>query len=110
MIVIYHNPNCGTSRNVVQITRDAGYEPIVIKYLEVGWTKPQLLGLLAAADLTAEQLLRTTKLPVDAISRLERCEGEDEYMDAMVEFPILVNRPIDCSPKGTNCVGQVSKF
>ena len=75
MIVIYHNPNCGTSRNVVQITRDAGYEPIVIKYLEVGWTKPQLLGLLAAADLTAEQLLRTTKLPVDAISRLERCEA-----------------------------------
>ncbi len=51
MIVIHHNPDCGTSRNVLRVIEAAGYKPIVIEYLKEGWTKPQLLGLFAAANL-----------------------------------------------------------
>jgi arsenate reductase len=51
-IVIHHNPDCGTSRNVLAIIRAAGYEPIFIEYLKTGWARPQLLALFAAADLT----------------------------------------------------------
>jgi len=58
MIVIHHNPDCGTSRNVLQIIKDAGYSPIVVDYLHEGWSKPQLLALFAAADLTPRQALR----------------------------------------------------
>ena len=57
MIVIHHNPDCGTSRNVVALVKAAGYAPEVIEYLQTGWTKPQLLGLFAAAGLTPRQAL-----------------------------------------------------
>ncbi|MEQ3754768.1 MAG: arsenate reductase (glutaredoxin), partial [Planktomarina sp.] len=52
-IVIFHNPNCGTSRNVVQIVKDAGFSPTVVEYLDTGWTKPQLQALFATAGLGA---------------------------------------------------------
>jgi arsenate reductase len=62
-IVIHHNPECGTSRNVLEIIRAGGNEPLVINYLEAGWTKPQLLALFAAAGLTPQTALRTNKSP-----------------------------------------------
>ena len=62
-IVIYHNPECGTSRNVLAIIEAAGYTPTVIEYLKTGWTKPQLLVLFAAAGLTPSTALRETKSP-----------------------------------------------
>tara|TARA_R110001606_G_scaffold99848_5_gene219988 strand:- start:3575 stop:3994 length:420 start_codon:yes stop_codon:yes gene_type:complete len=100
MIVIHHNPECGTSRNVLNIIQDAGYTPVVIEYLNEGWTKAQLLGLFAAADLTPRTALRTTKSPADALGLLDDKVTDDDILVAMLEHPILVNRPIVCSPKG----------
>ncbi|MGF1457884.1 MAG: arsenate reductase family protein [Leptolyngbyaceae cyanobacterium] len=100
MIVIHHNPDCGTSRNVLGVIRAAGYEPVVIEYLKTGWTRPQLLGLFAAADLTARAALRETKSPAAELGLLEIGVGEETILAAMLEHPILVNRPIVCTPKG----------
>lgn len=100
MIVIYHNPDCGTSRNVLQLIEAAGYLPQVIEYVKEGWTKPQLLGLFAAADLTPRSALRKTKSPAAELNLLEETVTDDQILDAMVEYPILVNRPIVCTPKG----------
>ena len=57
-IVVHHNPDCGTSRNVLAILDAAGYKPTVVQYLKTGWTRPQLLGLFAAAGLTPREALR----------------------------------------------------
>ena len=100
MIVIYHNPDCGTSRNVLQIIRAAGYDPAVIEYLKEGWTRPQLLGLFAAADLTPRTALRTTKSPAEELGLLDPAVDDETLLAAMVEHPVLVNRPIVSSPKG----------
>lgn len=99
-IVIYHNPDCGTSRNVLAIIEAAGYRPAIIEYLKTGWTKPQLLGLFAAAGLTPREALRTTKSPAEQLGLLDPLVSDEALLDAMVEHPVLVNRPIVCTPKG----------
>ncbi len=99
-IVIHHNPDCGTSRNVVAIVRASGVEPTIIEYLQTGWTRPQLLGLFAAAGLTPRQALRTTKSPAEELGLLDPAVSDEALLDAMLEHPVLVNRPIVCSPKG----------
>lgn len=100
MIVIHHNPDCGTSRNVVAIVEAAGYRPTVIEYLKTGWTRPQLLGLFAAANLTPRQALRTTKSPAEELGLLDPTVDDEKLLGAMLVHPVLVNRPIVCSPKG----------
>lgn len=100
MIVIYHNPDCGTSRNVLRIIEAAGYQPTVIEYLKEGWTKSQLLGLFAAADITPHTALRKTKSPAKELGLLEETVTEEKIFNAMLEHPVLVNRPIVCTPKG----------
>jgi arsenate reductase len=99
-VVIYHNPECGTSRNVLAIIKAAGYTPTVIEYLKAGWTKPQLLGLFAAAGLTPRTALRETKSPAMELGLLDEGVSNEVILDAMIEHPILVNRPIVCTPKG----------
>lgn len=99
-IVIHHNPDCGTSRNVVAIVQAAGYEPTLVHYLETGWTRPQLLGLFAAAGLTPRSALRTTKSPAQELGLLDAAVSDDTLLEAMLEYPVLVNRPIVCSPRG----------
>jgi len=99
-IVIHHNPDCGTSRNVLAFIRASGVEPMIIEYLQTGWTRPQLLALFAAADLTPRQALRETKSPAAELGLLEEGVSDDTLLDAMLEHPVLVNRPIVCSPKG----------
>ena len=99
-VVIHHNTACGTSRNVLQIIRDAGYDPTVIDYLDTGWTRPQLLALFAAADLTPRTALRTTKSPAEELGLLDPAVSDDTLLDAMLTYPVLVNRPIVCTPKG----------
>ena len=99
-IVIHHNPNCGTSRNVLDIIRKSGVEPMVIEYLKTGWTRPQLLALFAAADLTPRTALRTTKSPAEELGLLDPAVSDEVLLDAMLEHPVLVNRPIVCTPKG----------
>lgn len=99
-VVIHHNPDCGTSRNVLAILRAAGYTPVVIDYLTEGWTRPQLLALFAAAGLTARAALRTTKSPAEALGLTAPDVSEAQLLDAMVAHPVLVNRPIVCTPRG----------
>jgi len=98
--VIHHNPECGTSRNVLAIIEASGYQPIIIEYLKTGWTRPQLQGLFAAAGLTPREALRTTKSPAAELGLLSETVSYDELLTAMVTHPILVNRPIVCTPKG----------
>ncbi len=99
-VVIHHNPECGTSRNVLAIIEASGYQPIIIEYLKTGWTRPQLQGLFAAAGLTPREALRTTKSPAAELGLLSETVSDDELLTAMVTHPILVNRPIVCTPKG----------
>lgn len=99
-IVIHHNPECGTSRNVLAIIEAAGYELTVIEYLRTGWTKPQLLGLFAAAGLTPRTALRETKSPAAELGLLQEGIPSGEVLEAMIRHPILVNRPIVCTRKG----------
>ena len=99
-VVIHHNPSCGTSRNVLAIVAASGETPVVIEYLTAGWTRPQLLGLFAAADLTPRTALRTTKSPAEALGLLDPSVGNVALLDAMIAHPVLVNRPIVCSPRG----------
>ena len=99
-IVIHHNPDCGTSRNVVGIVEAAGYAPVVIEYLKTGWTRAQLLGLFAAAGLSPRAALRESKSPAREMGLLEADVTDETILDAMVAHPILVNRPIVCTPRG----------
>ncbi|MCP4059348.1 MAG: arsenate reductase (glutaredoxin) [Pseudoalteromonas sp.] len=100
MVVIHHNPDCGTSRNVLQIIKAAGYNPTVIEYLKEGWTKPQLLALFAAANLTPKTALRVSKSPAEELGLLNENVTDKAILEAMLEHPILVNRPIVCTEKG----------
>ena len=90
-IVIYHNPECGTSRNVLAIIEATGYTPTEIEYLKTGWTKPQLLGLFAAGGLTPRTALRETKSPAAELGLLEEGVPNEVILDAMIKHPILVN-------------------
>ncbi|MFN3891710.1 MAG: arsenate reductase (glutaredoxin) [Beijerinckiaceae bacterium] len=99
-VVIHHNPECGTSRNTLAILEAAGYEPTVVEYLKTGWTKPQLLGLFAAAGLTPREALRVSKSPAEEMGLTKPDVDDETLLSAMVEHPILVNRPIVCTPKG----------
>ncbi len=99
-IVIYHNPDCGTSRKVLGIIEAAGYTPTVVEYLKTGWTEPQLIGLLAAAGLTARQALRERNSPAEELGLLREAVPDEAIIAAMVDHAVLVNRPIVCSDKG----------
>ena len=99
-IAIYHNPDCGTSRNTLAMIEAAGEAPVVIEYLQTGWTVAQLQGLFAAADLTPRDALRVSKSPAEALGLLTPDISDAALLEAMVAHPILVNRPIVCSPKG----------
>lgn len=99
-VVIHHNPDCGTSRNVLAIIEAAGYRPTVVEYLKTGWTKPQLLALFAAAGLTLRAALRTTKSPAAELGLLDPAVDDETLLASMIEHPVLVNRPIVCTAKG----------
>lgn len=99
-VVIHHNPDCGTSRNVLAIIEASGETPVIIDYLRTGWTRPQLLALFAAADLTPRTALRTTKSPAEELRLLDPSVSDEMLLAAMLDHPVLVNRPIVCSSKG----------
>ena len=99
-ITIYHNPACGTSRNTLGMIRAAGYEPTVIEYLQAGWTRPQLEELLAAMEARPRDILREKGTPAAELGLLDPSKTDDQILDAMIEHPILVNRPIVVTPNG----------
>ena len=78
----------------------SGYEPVVVEYLEAGWTEPQLQGLFAAAGLTPKTALRTSKSPAKELGLLEEGVSDAHILSQMLLHPVLVNRPIVCSEKG----------
>ncbi len=95
-IAVHHNPKCGTSRNVLAAIRATGEEPVIIDYMKEGWTRPQLLGLFAAAGITPREALRDKAPEAEGLA-----DADDEALiAAMIRHPILVNRPIVCSPRG----------
>ena len=99
-VVIHHNPDCGTSRNVLAIIEAAGYAPTVIDYLKTGWTRPQLLALFAAAGLTPRAALREANSPAAELGLLAPGVEDETILQAMLAHPVLVNRPIVCTAKG----------
>lgn len=99
-VVIHHNPDCGTSRNVLAIIAAAGYAPTVIDYQHEGWTRPQLLALFAASGLTPREALREKKTPAADLDLLDPAVTDDQLIAAMIAHPILVNRPFVTTPKG----------
>ncbi len=98
MFVIYHNPRCSTSRQVLERLREAGHAPVVVEYLQEGWTRPQLLGLFAAADVTPRQAMRVKGTPAEELGLTDA--DDDAILTAMTEHPALVERPFVCAPKG----------
>ncbi len=100
-VTIFHNPACGTSRNTLAMIRAAGYEPTVIEYLKAGWTRQKLEELLAAMRARPRDILREKGTPAAELGLLDPAVADDRILDAMVQHPILVNRPIVVTPKGT---------
>ncbi|MET1755915.1 arsenate reductase (glutaredoxin) [Novosphingobium sp. RD2P27] len=99
-IVIYHNPNCGTSRNTLGMIRNAGIEPHVIEYLKTPPSREMLLQLIERAGITARQLLREKGTPYAELGLDDENLTDDALIDAMMEHPILINRPLVVSPLG----------
>jgi arsenate reductase len=100
-ITIYHNPDCGTSRNTLAMIEAAGYQPNVVEYRKVGWTRPQLEGLLAAMGAAPRDVMRDKGTPAAELGLLGEGVPGASIIEAMVQHPILVNRPIVVTPKGT---------
>jgi arsenate reductase len=99
-ITIYHNPDCGTSRNTLAMIEAAGYAPTVIDYRQAGWTRAQLDALLAAMGRAPRDLLRDKGTPAADLGLLDPSVPDGALLEAMLEHPILVNRPIVVTPKG----------
>lgn len=99
-ITIFHNPACGRSRNTVAMVKAAGYQPKVVDYLQAGWTKPQLQELLTAMGARPRDILREKGTPAVELGLMDAGVNDETILDAMVEQPVLVNRPIVVTPKG----------
>ncbi len=100
MITIYHNPDCGTSRNTLAMIRNAGIEPRVIEYLKTPPSRAELAGLLEQMGLTPRQLLREKGTPYLELGLDDPAKTYDQLIDAMMAHPILINRPIVVAPQG----------
>lgn len=99
-IVIYHNPECGTSRNALAMIRNAGIEPHVIEYLKTPPSRPMLESLLARAGIGARALLREKGTPYAELGLDDPALSDAQLIDAMMAHPILINRPLVVSPLG----------
>jgi len=98
---IYHNPRCGTSRNALQLLQEAGLTPVVVEYLKNPPSRQTLIGLIEQSGLTVREAIREKEplfkelgLDADGVS-------DEQLLDAMVEHPVLINRPFVSTPKGT---------
>jgi arsenate reductase (glutaredoxin) len=98
--IIYHNPNCGTSRKVLGMLRDAGLEPTVIEYLKTPPTRAELVSLLQRMGKTPRQILRRKGTPYDELGLDDPAKSDDELIDAILAHPILLERPVVVTPRG----------
>jgi arsenate reductase (glutaredoxin) len=99
-VTIYHNPQCGTSRNVLQALQDAGQQPQVVEYLKAGWNEALLTALFARMDVRPREMLRTKGALAEELGLTRPDVSDDEILRAMVGHPVLVERPIVITPKG----------
>ena len=100
-ITIYHNPGCGTSRNVLALIRNTGVEPEVIEYLKTPPTREKLVELLAQMSIPVRELLRRKGTPYDELALDDATLSDDALLDAIVAHPILMNRPVVVTPLAT---------
>ena len=99
-ITIYHNPKCGTSRNVLAMIRQSGEEPEVIEYLKTPPSRDRLVELIAAMGISPRDLLRRKGTPYDELGLDDPKWSDNELVDFMTAHPILINRPLVVTPKG----------
>lgn len=100
-VIIYHNPECGTSRNTLGLIRNSGVEPHVIEYLRTPPSRTMLEQLSARMEISVRALLREKGTPYADLGLSEPSLNDDQLLDAMLAHPILINRPIVETPKGT---------
>ena len=100
-VTIFHNPACGTSRNVLALIRQAGIEPVVIEYLKNPPPKEELRDLVAAMGISVRELLRQKGTPYAELGLNDPTLSDDQLLDAMLAHPILINRPIVVTELGT---------
>ncbi|NEV02279.1 arsenate reductase (glutaredoxin) [Bradyrhizobium uaiense] len=99
-MTIYHNPDCGTSRNTLAMIRQSGEEPEIVEYLKTPPARDTLVALIAAMGITPRALLREKGTPYGELDLANPKWSDDELIDFMLAHPILINRPIVVSPKG----------
>lgn len=100
-ITIYHNPACGTSRNTLALIRNSGVQPTIILYLETPPNCEQLKTLISAMGISVRSLLRENVEPYEQLGLAEERFSDEQLIEAMLSYPILINRPIVVSPLGT---------
>ncbi|MBG2801366.1 glutaredoxin-dependent arsenate reductase [Proteus sp. WDL240414] len=100
-ITIYHNPNCGTSRNTLEMIRNSGIEPEIIHYLDTPPSKQILEKLIADMNISVRVLLRKNVEPYDKLGLGHIDATDEQLIDYMLQYPILINRPIVVTPLGT---------
>jgi arsenate reductase len=100
-VTIYHNPSCGTSRNTLAMIRDSGEEPEVIEYLKTPPDRARILELVKAMGISVRDLLREKGTPYAELGLADPKWSDDELIDFMLAHPILINRPIVVTAKGT---------
>lgn len=93
-VIIYHNPDCGTSRNVLALIRNAGIEPTIIEYLKTPPTRTELVGLIERMGVPVRSVLREKGTPYAELNLDDSALSDDALLDAMMAHPILINRPI----------------
>jgi arsenate reductase (glutaredoxin) len=101
-VTIYHNPACGTSRNVLAMIRNSGEEPRIIEYLKTPPSRAELVDLITRMGITPRQLLRRKGTPYDELGLDDPKLTDDRLIDLMLEHPILINRPIVVTPLGVS--------
>lgn len=99
-VTIYHNPACGTSRNTLAMIRQSGEEPVIIEYLMTPPSRERLVKLIAAMGLTVRDVLRQKGTPYDELGLDAPDLTDDQLLDRMIEYPILINRPIVVTENG----------
>ncbi|MCC7257983.1 MAG: arsenate reductase (glutaredoxin) [Gammaproteobacteria bacterium] len=98
---IYHNPACGTSRNVLALLRAAGIEPEIIEYVNDPPTRARLVELIRAAGITVREAVRQKSAPYDELGLADPALTDDQLLDAMMAHPILIHRPFVVTDRGT---------
>ncbi|MDC5172255.1 arsenate reductase (glutaredoxin) [Acinetobacter baumannii] len=101
LVKIYHNPACGTSRNTLALIRHTGIEPIVIEYLQTPPSKDELIQLIKDSNLTVREAIRKNVDPYKDLELEQDHWTDEQLIDFMVQYPILINRPFVVTPKGT---------